>query len=58
MDHPAGTPNGMGHKCSVAVEKWMVLTLEDFHFSPEFKNSCGREIKKHCKVKYEIIKLK
>ena len=51
LEHPPGSQDAMNHKCSTIVEKWEIMTLEDFRFSFEFKTACGTEIKEHCKVK-------
>ena len=38
----------MDDKCKAAVEHWQILSLKDWHFSYQFKESCKEDIKDHC----------
>ena len=35
-------------KCSAALEHWQILSLKDWRFSYQFKESCKNDIRKHC----------
>ena len=35
-------------KCVAAVEHWQILSMKDWRFSYQFKESCKKDIQEHC----------
>ena len=35
-------------KCVAAVEHWQILSMKDWRFSYQFKDSCKKDIQEHC----------
>ena len=38
----------MNFKCVAAVEHWQILSMKDWRFSYQFKDSCKKDIQEHC----------
>ena len=50
----------MDDKCAASLEHWQILSLQDWRFSYQFKESCKNDIREHCakfdpKTKGDII---
>ena len=41
-------PELMDDKCSASLEHWQILSLKDWRFSYQFKESCKNDIRKNC----------
>jgi Golgi apparatus protein 1 len=45
----------MDDKCATAIEHWQILTMEDWAFSAQFKQSCTKDVRKFCEKRSECL---
>lgn len=48
LEHEEEPSSLMTRKCAAIVEHWQILSMNDWHFSTKFKDSCRKSVEEHC----------